>query len=83
MSPWTLPHAATAPHDGRGMSGQSDRRGARGAAAVGGAELVDADGEGGLRGAEVGGLVGGGVGGGRRVAVSVRTTVAPSRMSIS
>jgi hypothetical protein len=33
---------------------------------VDGAELVDADVDGGLRRAEVGGLLGGGVGGGRR-----------------
>src|SRR5437762_1476893 len=43
----------------------STRSPGRGAAAEDGAELIGADGDRGLRGAEVGGLLGGGVGGAR------------------
>ena len=66
-----------------GMTGALHNRLSRRAAAAGGAHLVDAEGDGGLGGAEVGGLLGGGVDGAGRVAMRVRLTVVPSRMSIS
>ena len=63
---------------------RSQRRGAGGAAAEDGAELVDAQGDRGLRGAEVGGLLGGGVGGGGGGGGErAHRRWLPSRMSIS